>query len=315
MNKYLISIVVPFFNEQEVVDSFYKRLTESINKCEKNDSEIKFELIFVDNGSTDNTFDILSNLNDESRNIKIIKLIRNFGIDGGLKAGLSHSQSDATILIHGDLQDNPDEIFSLIKYWKQGYKQVVIKYKPMKRENLFRKIGSYFYYKWATFASNGLIMSGVSDFRLISKEVLNTYLQLPESINLLRGILVWPGYTYMIHESEKSERIYGKSKLDIPTIIKYFKLPISLSPRLLYVIPAISILLFLFGSLFITVTFFYWIFSGNLIIEIEPRLTILIIITLLTSIMLGVVAAYLGIIFEEIKRRPNFIVEQVINKS
>ena len=76
MNKYLISIVVPFFNEQEVVDSFYKRLTESINKCEKNDSEIKFELIFVDNGSTDNTFDILSNLNDESRNIKIIKLIR-----------------------------------------------------------------------------------------------------------------------------------------------------------------------------------------------------------------------------------------------
>ena len=119
----------------------------------------------------------------------------------------------------------------------------------------------------------------------------------------------------MIHESEKSERIYGKSKLDIPTIIKYFKLPISLSPRLLYVIPAISILLFLFGSLFITVTFFYWIFSGNLIIEIEPRLTILI-ITLLTSIMLGVVAAsYLGIIFEEIKRRPNFIVEQVINKS
>ena len=83
MNKYLISIVVPFFNEQEVVDSFYKRLTESINKCEKNDSEIKFELIFVDNGSTDNTFDILSNLNDESRNIKIIKLIRNFGIDGG----------------------------------------------------------------------------------------------------------------------------------------------------------------------------------------------------------------------------------------
>ena len=92
----------------------------------KNDSEIKFELIFVDNGSTDNTFDILSNLNDESRNIKIIKLIRNFGIDGGLKSRIV-SQSDATILIHGDLQDNPDEIFSLIKYWKQGYKQVVIK--------------------------------------------------------------------------------------------------------------------------------------------------------------------------------------------
>ncbi len=315
MNKYLISVIVPFFNEEQVIDNFYNVLTEYIEKYEEEDPEIKFEFIFIDNGSTDKTFEKLSDLNSKLRNIKILKLIRNFGIDGGLKAGLSQSESDATILIHGDLQDNPREIESLVKYWKEGYKQVVVKYKPMKRENFLRKVGSYFYYKWATFASNGLIMSGVSDFRLISKDVINTYLQLPESINLLRGILVWPGYTYKIHESEKSQRTQGKSKLDIPTIIKYFKLPISLSPRLLYIIPAISILLFLLGSLFIIVTFFYWIFSGNLIIEIEPRLTILIVITMLISIMLGVVAAYLGIVFEEIKKRPNFIIDQIINKN
>lgn len=304
-----IDIIVPFYNEEEVVIDFITALNTEVSEIMSNNNDILFNYIFVDNGSIDKTYDILSKQSKNQKNINLIKLVRNFGIDGGIRAGLNFIESDAAVILHGDLQDNPKIIRKLINHWENGFEQVVVKYGASKRENLYRKLGTYVYYKWATYASNGLIISGVSDYRLISKKIINQITKLEETIFLLRGVFIWPGYEYKLIEEKKENRKDGKSKINLPTVLKYFKLPISLSTRILYVIPIISTIVFVVSMLFVLVTFFYFVITGDLLIEIEPRLTLLIIINITLIMMIGIISAYIGIIFEEIKKRPAFIVD------
>ena len=308
LNNRTIDVIVPFYNEQEVIEEFIKELEIEIGKINKTHKDIKFNCIFVENGSSDGTFKILSKLSKD-KEFKIVKLVRNFGIDGGIRAGLSKSKGDAAVILHGDLQDNPKIINKLLSSWDEGYEQVLVRYKAKDRESLYRKLGTYIYYKWATYASDGLIISGVSDYRLISKKIVHLINNLEENIFLLRGIFIWPGYNYKIIEEKKNKRKSGKSNVTLPTVLKYFKLPISLSTRVLYFIPILSFIIFIVSVLFVLVTLFYFLITGILLIEIEPRLTLLILINITLLMMVGILSAYIGIIFEEIKKRPSFIIQ------
>ncbi len=308
-NRKTISIVTTLYNEESIVDEFISEINVVVKELDNKDIEI----ILVDNGSTDKTFDELTKHSELNKNIKIIKLIRNFGIDGGLRAGIEHSKGDATILMHGDLQDDPNLITEMVKSWEDGNEQVLVRYLPKKRENLIRKIGSYIYYKWAAFASENLIIYGVSDFRLISKNIVESLKELPENINLLRGILIWPGYKYSIIDTSKRKRVGGISKIDLPNTVRYFRQPLALSAKLLYVLPLVSIFVFFISITFILSTLIYWLSTGNLIIQLEPRLTLILVFNTITIIFLGILGVYVAIIFEEIKRRPNYIVEKIVN--
>ena len=308
-NRETISIVTTLYNEESIVDEFINEIDIVVKELDNKDIEI----ILVDNGSTDKTFDELTKHSELNKNIKIIKLIRNFGIDGGLRAGIEHSKGDATILMHGDLQDDPNLITEMVKSWEDGNEQVLVRYLPKKRENLIRKIGSYIYYKWAAFASENLIIYGVSDFRLISKNIVESLKELPENINLLRGILIWPGYKYSIIDTSKRKRVGGISKIDLPNTVRYFRQPLALSAKLLYVLPLVSIFVFFISITFILSTLIYWLSTGNLIIQLEPRLTLILVFNTITIIFLGILGVYVAIIFEEIKRRPNYIVEKIVN--
>tara|TARA_B100000700_G_C14971242_1_gene821517 strand:- start:113 stop:1084 length:972 start_codon:yes stop_codon:yes gene_type:complete len=315
ITKKTIDIIVPFFNEQEVVVEFVNILTDHISKIEEENPNILFKYIFVENGSTDNTYKILLDQISNKNEFSLIKLVRNFGIDGGIRAGLMKSTSDAAIILHGDLQDNPKIINNLISSWEEGFEQVVVRYDPKERENFTRKLGTYFYYKWATYASDGLIISGVSDYRLVSKKIIKLINNLEEKIFLLRGIFIWPGYEYKIIEEKKDKRHSGKSNVNFPTVLKYLKLPISLSTRVLYFIPIVSSIIFVLSILFVLITLIYFLTTGELIIQIEPRLTLLIFINITLLMMVGILSAYIGIIFEEIKKRPSFIIDHINNEK
>lgn len=305
MNK-VLDIIVPFFNEEDVIDAFISKLNIVKENIEKT-KQIEIQMILINNGSNDSTLDKLKKFSNNSNKIKVINLIRNFGIDGALKAGIDNSDGDAAVLIHGDLQDDPKKIIELINFWEQGYEQVIVRYKQKNRENLFRKIGSSIYYKWANYASGNLIISGVSDYRLISKNIINFAKDLNESVYLLRGILIWPGYDYKVIDGVKEKRPAGTSKLNLPTILKYFKLPISISTRILFVIPIFSLIIFLISFVFIVGTLIYFVATGDLLFEIEPRLTLLIIMNVVVLLILGIISSYLGILIEEIKKRPTYI--------
>ena len=304
-----IDIIVPFYNEEEVFDEFTKKLDAVKNEIETKHNVV-LDYIFIDNGSEDATFHKIKNYIDKSSNSKVIKLIRNFGIDGALRAGIDNSTGEAAILIHGDLQDNPEIISKLISEWENGYDQVIVRYTFQNRENIFRKLGSYFYYKWANYASSNLIIKGVSDFRLISKNIINFITNIDESIYLLRGILIWPGYKFKIIDAIKEKRLLGTSKMNLPTIFKYFKLPISVSTRILFVIPIFSISFFILSMIFILYTLVYFLVTGNLLIQIEPRLTLLIVINIFILLFLGIISSYLGVLIEEVKNRPHYLEEQ-----
>lgn len=304
-----IDIIVPFYNEEEVFDEFTKKLDAVKNEIETNHN-VLLGYIFIENGSTDDTFHKIKNYIDKSRNAKVIKLIRNFGIDGALRAGIDNSTGEAAILIHGDLQDNPEIISKLISEWENGYDQVIVRYTFQNRESILRKLGSYFYYKWANYASSNLIIKGVSDFRLISKNVVDFITNIDESIYLLRGILIWPGYKFKIIDAVKDKRLFGTSKMNLPTIFKYFKLPISVSTRILFVIPIFSISIFIFSIIFIFYTLVYFLATGNLLIQIEPRLTLLIVINIFILLFLGIISSYLGVLIEEVKNRPHYLEEK-----
>ena len=304
-----IDIIVPFFNEEEVFDEFTKKIDAVKNKIEKK-YKVVLNYIFIENGSTDATFHKIKNYISKNSNAKVIKLIRNFGIDGALRAGIDNATGEAAILIHGDLQDNPEIISKLISEWNNGYDQVIVRYTFQNRESILRKLGSYFYYKWANYASSNLIIKGVSDYRLISKNVINFITNIDESVYLLRGILIWPGYKFKIIDATKEKRIFGKSKMNFPTIFKYFKLPISVSTRILFVIPIFSISIFVLSIIFIFYTLVYFLATGDLLIQIEPRLTLLIVINIFILLILGIIGSYLGILIEEVKNRPHYLEDQ-----
>ena len=154
-----IDIIVPFFNEEDVFEKFVQSL-DLVRKKIELDEALKLNYIFVDNGSSDTTFEKISEYENKNKNVTLIKLIRNFGIDGALKAGIDKAKGDAAILIHGDLQDNPEIIINLVNEWGNGFEHVIVRYSFQNRENLFRKLGSYFYYKWANYASSNLIIKG-----------------------------------------------------------------------------------------------------------------------------------------------------------
>lgn len=305
-----IDIIVPFFNEEDVFEKFVQSL-DLVRKKIELDESLKLNYIFVDNGSSDTTFEKISEYENKNKNVTLIKLIRNFGIDGALKAGIDKAKGDAAILIHGDLQDNPEIIINLVNEWGNGFEHVIVRYSFQNRENLFRKLGSYFYYKWANYASSNLIIKGVSDFRLISRRVLDFITSIDESVYLLRGILIWPGFKYKIIDATKDKRLYGKSKINLPTIFKYFKLPISISTRVLFVIPIFSISIFVISAIFIIYTLIYFLVTGNLLIEIEPRLTLLIIINVFILLFLGIISSYLGVLIEEVKNRPIYLEDDI----
>tara|TARA_B100000989_G_scaffold272002_1_gene229135 strand:- start:31677 stop:32606 length:930 start_codon:yes stop_codon:yes gene_type:complete len=305
-----IDIIVPFFNEEDVFEKFVQSL-DLVRKKIELDEALKLNYIFVDNGSSDTTFEKISEYENKNKNVTLIKLIRNFGIDGALKAGIDKAKGDAAILIHGDLQDNPEIIINLVNEWGNGFEHVIVRYSFQNRENLFRKLGSYFYYKWANYASSNLIIKGVSDFRLISRRVLDFITSIDESVYLLRGILIWPGFKYKIIDATKDKRLYGKSKINLPTIFKYFKLPISISTRVLFVIPIFSISIFVISAIFIIYTLIYFLVTGNLLIEIEPRLTLLIIINVFILLFLGIISSYLGVLIEEVKNRPIYLEDDI----
>lgn len=303
-----IDIIVPIFNEEASILELIENIRNISNELKK-DKQIEFKILFVNNGSTDNSKKILGSLHYEDIETKTIHLIRNFGIDGALKAGIDETNADAAILIHGDLQDNTSDIKQLIDLWEQGNEQVVVRYKPKKRENLIRKLGTYVYYKWANFASSNLIIPGVSDFRIISRNVINFIKSVNETSYLLRGILIWPGFKFEIIDSVKGVRKYGKSHLNLSTMVSYFKLPLSLSTRVLYIIPAISLVLFFVSLIFILFTLFYFVLTGDLLIQIEPRLSLLIILNVFTLLILGILSSFLGVIIDEVKKRPLYIKE------
>jgi len=305
----LISIIIPAYNEEDCLVELKTRLI-SIFDIESN---YAFEVLIIENGSTDSTWKICQEIAAEDSRFKILKLSRNFRMDGGLTAGLSYVTGDACIFMTADLQDPPEMISEFLRKWEQGFHNVYGKIVSRKSSKFLRRINSRLFYFIANKFAKDYIISGVSDFRLMDKKAYEALRNMPESNRFMRAMSAWVGFKSIGIELERPPRFGGKSNADtlkvidlaIKGILAFSNLPLRIGTLLGS---------FLFLVSFVTLPFFafFWIIKGVPFAGFGSIITIFLILFSTLTVIISLIGEYIGLIYEEVKMRPKFIVEETI---
>jgi glycosyltransferase involved in cell wall biosynthesis len=302
-----IAIVAPVFNEEECILEFVKQITEVFDT----NSDYSWRLILVENGSTDKSWNLMNTIRKTRSDVDVIRLSRNFGMDGGLMAGLKYVNEDAVILMVSDLQDPPWAIPLFVKKWQEGFDNVFAIVSKRNGVPLLRRINSQIFYFIANKMTENLIPKNVSDFRLLSKRSYEQLVRLEEVNPVLRGLIAWLGFESTGIHIERAPRFGGKSKA---SSLKVFGLGIrailahSLIP--LRFISLMGALLSVGSFLTLIITTLMFITSGVPFPGFGTLLTVIVFMFGLLFIMLGMIAEYVGLTYQEVKRRPNFIVKE-----
>lgn len=305
----LISVVAPAYNEEGNIEELTRQLRAVFEENKKYD----FEVILVENGSRDNTFERMLKINREDPRFKIIQLSRNFRMDGGITAGLSHARGDAAVIMTANLQDRPALITEFIKKWEEGYENVYGIVKKRTGKGLLRRLNSQLFYTIINGLTDNLIPRNVSDFRLVDRKVYETINSMAERNRFIRGMFAWTGFRSIGVEYERAVRYSGKSHARSFHVLE-------LAVRGIF---AFSYIPIRFISLFgIAVSLISLIYLSFTVIEIFVKGvpfagygTIVSLMVLLFGILffvLGILGQYIAQIYEEVKQRPNFIIRQAI---
>ena len=311
-SKKLISIVIPAYNEQDCVNELARQLTAVMNKLKK----YEFEVLIVENGSKDKTWPLLQKISATDKRFKPIRLSRNFGMDGGVTAGLELASGDACVIMTADLQDPPELIFEFVKKWEQGFENIYMIVEKRESSGLLRRINSRLFYLVADRLTGGLIPKGVSDYRLVDRRVYEAVRSMQESNRFVRGLFAWVGFKSFGISSPRPARFGGESKARLSTVLRLAKhgilsfsdvplrfitwFGIGCSGLALGTMVIFAILKFIIGTPF----------AGFATI-----VTIVLFFFGLLSFMIGILAEYVAMIHSEVKNRPNFIIAEVINKK
>lgn len=302
------SIVVPVFNEEETIPLFYERIIPVMNQTKEN-----YEIIFVNDGSRDNTYNELTKLANIDKKIKVIDLSRNFGQQAALLCGFKESKGEAVIDIDVDLQDRPEAILEMIEKWKEGYEVVHARRTVREGETFFKKFTSTAYTKFIAKITGLNIPSKVGDFKLFDRKVIDTICSLPEHNRFLRGITSWVGYKQAFVEFDRDKRAAGETKYTVKKLVKLAKdgivansdYPLTLPLKHGLILMSLSCLCYLtfivLAILKISLPLTAWLF---------PSIAILASVIMIHT---GLTNLYVSRIYEEVKGRPNYIVREKIN--
>ncbi len=299
----LISLVVPVFNEEKTIPIFYKEF----NKLKKKMKNVKFELIFVDDGSKDNTKDVIKNIAKNDKIVRYIIFSRNFGKDAAMFAGLEASKGDYTTTMDVDLQDPLDLLIPMYDAVKSGEYDSAAAYRiSRKGESYIRSFFAHMFYKLMKKITKLDIKDGARDYRLINKNMKNAVLQLKEKTRFIKGIYEWVGFKTKWISYENINRVEGKTKWSFWKLFKNYIVGITANSNLiLTLITFLGILFCLtFGLLLILFLLLSLVNSTNLIILFGCLFTGIILIAL------GIVGNYISKIYIETQNRPIYIVKE-----
>jgi glycosyltransferase involved in cell wall biosynthesis len=307
--KRLISIVIPAYNEEEVLDELKRRLQGIMTINER----YNFEVIIVENGSWDSTFEKLERINRDDPRFKVVQLSRNFGPDGGITAGLSHAKGDAAVIMNADLQDPPEMITRFIEKWEEGYEIIYGIIQKRKGVSRTRKILSIMAYKIINELTDRTIPENAGDFRLIDNKVYHIVNEMKEQNKYLRGLIAWTGFKQIGIPYERPPRYAGNSKAGFSTamdiamngIFSFSYFPLKLATIIGFALSVISFILILIElSLF----FIY----GREVPGYTSTILIILFLFGMLFLLLGILGIYLGRIYDEVKQRPNYIIKNEI---
>lgn len=310
MTEPMLSIVVPAFNEAPVIEMTHKRLTNVMQKL-----DISYEILYVDDGSSDNTLDILKSLADDDPHVVILSFSRNFGQQAATSCGMKYSKGKAVVLIDADLQDPPEVIEEMVKEWKNGADVVYGVRKSRRGETLFKRITSWVYYRVFQFLSGSNAPLDAGDFRLMDRQVVNALNSMPEHNRYIRGMVTWVGYQQVPVEFERVERAAGETKYSFVRMLSLANDGIvGFSVKPLTFAWKIGLLTLLFSLVFFIKQGFYAL-AGRTVTATTLILGGVFVMLSVVLIMLGILGGYVGRIYDEVKQRPLYIVEEHYTKQ
>ncbi|MFA6081585.1 MAG: glycosyltransferase family 2 protein [Patescibacteria group bacterium] len=308
-SKKLISIVIPIYNESLVIPELIRQLTNFINK----NSSYNFEIIFVEHGSVDNSFKDLQKFSGKDKRIKILRLSKNFGCDGGIAAGMRFARGDALVIMMADLQEPVELISSFIKKWEQGY-EIVYGVVKKRTAGFFRNISSVFFYKVINLFTKNMFPENASDFRLIDRKVYQTINQMDEQNKYLRGLIMWTGFKHLGIPFNRAKRFAGESKANFIAVLKVALNGIfSFSYLPLRFVSVLGIGITFTSFLMIAFYLYLYLVHGR---EAPGAATTILLTLSLFGILffiLGIISEYLARIYDEVKARPQFIIKDKVN--
>jgi dolichol-phosphate mannosyltransferase len=302
-----ISLVIPAYNEEDCVDELASRLKAVFNS----ESNYSWQAVIVENGSIDSTWMKLSKIAEDDARFKIIRLSRNFKMDGGLTAGLDYITSDACILMTADLQDPPELIPTFLRKWEEGYENIYGIVLERQGTNLIRRFNSQLFYKIASKLSDGSIPKNASDFRLVDKKVYETVRSMRERNRFVRGLFSWVGFKSIGVPMIRPPRFAGVSNAHTFVVLELaLKGIMANSYKPLRFISLFGLSLSLFSILVLIPMIIAWLFVGVPFAGFGTIVTLILFGIGIQSLMLGVVSEYIGLVYEEAKSRPNFVVSE-----
>ena len=305
----LISVVTSAYNEEENVDELARRLAEVFDS----EPAYDFEVVLVENGSEDSTFEKALAVSDRDDRFKIVQLSRNFRMDGGLTAGLNNARGDAAVLMAADLQDPPELIHEFLRKWEEGYEIVYQIVTERQGTGPIRRMNSQLFYWFAGRLTDGRIPRNVSDFRLVDRRVYETVNVMEERNRFVRGLFAWVGFTSIGVEHERPPRTGGESGAHTFGVIDLaFKGIFAHSYKPLRLISLFGLFLSALSFLAIIVFALRFVFSGVPFAGFGTIVCLFLLLFGFLFTMLGIVSEYVGLIYEEVKQRPNFVVRRTV---
>lgn len=310
MEKILISVIVPMYNEEAVIPATYSRLKEVLDGLKES-----YEIIFINDGSRDRTRDMLMEICEKDKTVKLIDFARNFGHQVAITAGMDYAAGECMVIIDGDLQDPPELIPKMMELWRQGYDVVYGKRISRQGETIFKKVTAKIFYRLLRSLTDVNIPVDTGDFRLIDRRVCEALKQLPERSRYVRGLMSWVGFKQTPIEFERSERYAGETKYPLKKMLKLAMDGImSFSYKPLKLSSWLGSLLSVFSFVYLIIVLLQKIFFPE---SAQSGWASLIAVSLffngITLLMLGIIGEYIGRIYDEAKGRPLYIISELKN--
>lgn len=298
----LLSIIVPCYNEEAVIEEFYRVASNELNEL-----PMEKEFIFIDDGSKDETLNILKRLNEEYSDVHYASFSRNFGKEAAIFAGLHEAKGDAVVVIDADLQHPPKTIYSMYEMWQQGYEVIEGIKSNRGRESIFHKMFAGGFYKLIS-SQMGMDMNNSSDFKFLDRKVVDVLCSLRERNTFFRALSFWVGFNVATVEYEVAERAAGKTKWSFSSLVKYAcrnLVAFSYSP--LYTVITIGIVFFCIG-IGLTVDAVVDYVRGDYVPGYPTIIILIVFATACVLMSIGIIGVYVAKIYDEIKERPQYII-------
>lgn len=304
----LVSVVVPVFNEAEVLADTWRRLDSVLAGTGR-----PYEIIFVDDGSTDATGDLLEALHQDNPHVAVVQLSRNFGKEYALTAGLEHARGDAVVMIDADLQDPPELIPDMLEEWRKGFDVVTMRRTSREGESVLKRSSAWLFYRLLNRISDVPIPPDTGDFRLLSRPAVDAVRSLPERVRYMKGLFAWIGFRQKEMSYERASRAAGSTKwgylrlmrLALDGITAFSNLPLRLATWFGFLTALVAIF---FGLWTVIKTLLF----GDPVAGFPTLVTSILFLGGIQLMAIGLLGEYLGRLFLESKQRPHYLVRKVL---